>query len=500
MLSKFIRDFIQDTVQQLPIDARVCVGFSGGLDSTVLLHLLSQEPEIKQRLYACYIHHGLHVEASVWQAHCYQVCKTLNVPFSAVAIQLEAQPKMGIEAAARTLRYRALVEQLSGEHDVLLTGHHQRDQAETVLLNMLRGSGVKGLAGMALSRNLTIGTRTVKLHRPLLNAPFSALQEFAQAHKLTWVEDSSNQSNDFKRNFVRNQVLPLLHQQWPSSQNTLARTAQNLQESSALLDRLAKIDLNQAWSNPFYIDLSVLSQAETANGTLDWAGQKNALRFWFWTHHRIILLSHHYEWINRVMSAQGDGKKNAFSCVLSQGELRFYQTRLYFLSTARLSSNKLSLSLAQALQRLNRPVFLQNHESDVLTGDIVENEYAFYLSKSQWLAGNESSDELMTNLSILDLDSVRAQPDLAEQLNTHRLKRFFQTQCIPVWERSAWPVLVMNQCVISVLGCKKSLKSGSFKCTDPNFKVLNEGFLHDQTQRVILKLNQHERLQLLTID
>lgn len=482
--SKMLLNMINQFTTQLPAQAKVCVALSGGLDSTVLLHLLCQVPALKNRLSACYVHHGLHAAASDWQAHCQQMCTALNVPFNAVKIKIPNHPKEGLEAAARALRYQALVENLTSEHAVLVSAHHQKDQAETILLNLVRGSGVKGLSGMAAQRSLHMGERTVLLYRPILNAPIEALQAYAQQHALTWVEDPSNQSPVFRRNFIRHAVLPVLKQAWPSVERTLARSGQNLQESVQLLDRLAKMDLDQAWSNHYFIDFDVFNN----NPLVDWAAQKNALRWWFWHHHCLVLLAQHYEWIASVIEAQGVSENSAFSCRLPQGELRFYQKRLYYLSHEYLARPTLKLNLATALQQLGRSKAWINGVWVGLASNASEDTFAFSVAKSALLGVDRNLDNEWQTIMLIGLNAVRAQPELATQLSSHALKRFFQTHKIPVWERVQWPILVQNQRVIAVLGCGGALKTAASVNS-----LQSSDFL-------TLTLSRDERLQLPNLD
>lgn len=192
-----------------------CVAFSGGLDSTVLLHLLVSLsrrmplPPIR----ALHIQHGLQAAAEAWPEHCRQVCTALGVPLRVRHVQV--QPGASVERAARDARYGAFVEELvTGE--LLLTAQHRDDQAETLLFRLLRGAGVRGLAGMPASRPLGAG----QLLRPLLAASRAELQAYADAHQLHWVEDPSNGDVQYSRNYLRQQVLPLLTQLRPKLMQT----------------------------------------------------------------------------------------------------------------------------------------------------------------------------------------------------------------------------------------------------------------------------------------
>jgi tRNA(Ile)-lysidine synthase len=203
---------------------RLYVGFSGGLDSTVLLHALvhARAKHWRGRTVALHANHGLHASAQDWQRHCDACCRGLDVPLRSSELAIEVLGA-GTEAAARTARYAWFDQHL--EHgDLLLLAHHQDDQAETLLLRLLRGAGPEGLAGMPAQRDIGAG----RLLRPLLSLPRQVLEDYARLHALEWVEDPSNASSDYDRNFLRREVLPLLEKRWPGYRRTFSRAATQL--------------------------------------------------------------------------------------------------------------------------------------------------------------------------------------------------------------------------------------------------------------------------------
>lgn len=207
---------------------RVVVGFSGGLDSTVLLHALKAAGHAVRALH---VHHGLHPDAARWEAHCEALCAEWQVPFASVRVQVRRDGGEGPEAAARRARYAAFAEHL-GEGEVLALAHHRDDQAETFLLRALRGSGVDGLAAMRRWRPLARGA----VWRPLLELSRAELLTYAQAHGLRWIDDPSNADVTLDRNFLRQRVLPLLRERWPQADVPLARAAALTAEAADLLD------------------------------------------------------------------------------------------------------------------------------------------------------------------------------------------------------------------------------------------------------------------------
>ena len=222
-----------------PAAARYWVAYSGGLDSTVLLHALAEvRGALPGDLRAVHVDHGLHPEAGRWAGHCREVCARLDLACEVLSVSAVGQRGESPEAAARQARYRVLG-QLLGPGEAVLTAHHRDDQAETVLLRLLRGAGARGLAAMAEHRPLGLGW----LGRPLLPWPRSALRAWAVSRRLGWVEDPSNRETRLDRNFLRLEVLPLLERRWPACSRTLARAAAHQAEAQGLLEDLARAEL-----------------------------------------------------------------------------------------------------------------------------------------------------------------------------------------------------------------------------------------------------------------
>ncbi|MBC9249719.1 tRNA lysidine(34) synthetase TilS [Pseudomonas alcaligenes] len=251
------------------------VALSGGLDSTVLLHLLARlsRQQALPPLSAIHVHHGLQAAADAWPEHCRQLCAALGVPLQVEYVRVDAGASL--ERAAREARYAAFTRQL-GAGELLLTGQHRDDQAETLLFRLLRGAGVRGLAGMPRQRALGEGT----LLRPLLGMARAELEAYARQHGLRWVEDPSNSDTRLARNFLRHQVLPPLARHWPQAAANLARSAEHLREAQGLLDELAMADLAAAATPSAFAWLALPSLALQPLRQLSPARQRNALRHW----------------------------------------------------------------------------------------------------------------------------------------------------------------------------------------------------------------------------
>ena len=217
MESSAATDWVAALPGALPAATGFAVAFSGGRDSTVLLHALAGRV---QPLRALHVEHGLHPQASDWADHCRAVAQSLGLPCEVLRLD-EAPPSGNQEAWARERRYAALGAAL-GEEECLLTAHHAQDQAETLLLNLLRGSGPRGLAAMPARRRLPGGQY---LARPLLAIFPEQLADYAARHGLAWVEDPANQDRRFDRNFLRHEILPRLRERQPGAVAALARSA-----------------------------------------------------------------------------------------------------------------------------------------------------------------------------------------------------------------------------------------------------------------------------------
>lgn len=261
----------------LPSITRWVVAYSGGVDSTVLLHALvaavkqSLLPFSPSSIVAVHINHQLSPQANQWQQHCQQVTARLGVEFYTEQVVVNSSGK-GIEAAARDARYEVF-ERFLQPNDCLLLGHHQADQVETVLLRLLRGAGVKGLSAMPVSR--VIGQAT--LLRPLLFIGQNAIVDYAQQQQLAWVDDESNQCDVYDRNFLRNQVLPLLAQRWPTMPQQLTKMAATMKQTDELLSDIAEEDLRavdyQQARTGYCVNFSTFNHFSLAR-------KNNLLRYW----------------------------------------------------------------------------------------------------------------------------------------------------------------------------------------------------------------------------
>ena len=244
-------------------DGALCVAFSGGPDSTALLHALAQLPAARARgLRALHVDHGLHDQSTHWAMQCEAICAAWQVELTVLAVHVERASGDGIEAAARHARYAALADALRpGER--LALGHHRDDQIETVLLKLLRGAGPEGLGGMRAQRELGRGV----LWRPLLDLPRQALRDYADQHGLGYITDPSNDDRRYSRNRLRHDVLPVLATHWPHAADAILH--------SARLSRAAADALATQWRAELAALLDPLTQSLDAT---QWCELAPALR------------------------------------------------------------------------------------------------------------------------------------------------------------------------------------------------------------------------------
>lgn len=239
-------------VASQPAVTRVLLALSGGLDSSVLLHAAAAA-RLPQPLLAIHVNHSLSPAAGYWQAHCESLCRSLGLPLICETVVVTPEGE-GLEQAARRARYQAMERHLRAG-DLLLMAHHQADQVETFFLRLARGAGPSGLAAMAEVRHWG----PARLGRPFLNCDRDAMQAYAQAHGLSWIQDESNADERFDRNYLRLQVLPQLQRRWPGLPAQVARATDLCRESAQLLDEYAALDLHTCAPRPERVGCSLLA-------------------------------------------------------------------------------------------------------------------------------------------------------------------------------------------------------------------------------------------------
>ncbi len=245
------------------------LALSGGADSVALLDILAQlRSNLPFSLSAIHVNHQISPNAVDWAAFCAQMCAGYNIPFQVVKVDLKRRSGDSLEALARDARYRVFAEQPA---DFIVLAQHLDDQAETLLLQLLRGAGAKGLSAMGERRN---GLREDAPHyvRPLLDVPRGRILEYAALRGLQWIEDESNADIAYDRNYLRHRVMPLLEQRFPGYRETFSRASRHLAESAQLSDDLARMDCAIAVVKG-NLQVDVLR-------SLSGARARNLLRYW----------------------------------------------------------------------------------------------------------------------------------------------------------------------------------------------------------------------------
>ncbi|PYF78649.1 tRNA(Ile)-lysidine synthase [Marinomonas alcarazii] len=379
--------------------ARVWVGFSGGVDSHVLLHALVSQisEERKQQLVVLHVHHGLSMNADAWLKHCESICSNLNVAFIAEKVQLEAQASL--EDAARNARYQAFQKVMS-DQDVILLAHHAGDQVETLLFRLLRGTGGKGLAGIPQER--VIGRGGARLIRPFLKVSKEHIEAYADQHKLVHINDESNEDERFTRNFLRKSVVPILQTRFPKMEQNIASSAERIATDYAMLSQFAQQQL-ATWSNEFGgLDLSCIADKPLQERLFWWR--------YFLQGNGVSLSQSQLESVEAMFSGAED-KQPEFEFPL--GRIKRHQNAVYVLPL----DQEIKLSALHSGERFER-----SFDSVCVTG----------------------SDSCV----------LKARPQGASLLmpngTTRKLKKWFNDCAIPSWWREHLPYVYDGDTLVAI--------------------------------------------------
>lgn len=402
---------------------RFILGYSGGVDSHVLLHRLAKQRDGDRSLTALYVDHGLQTASAAWGEHCASVCRGLNLPFRVVKIDARPAPGESPEAAARRARYAAFAAELDAEA-ALLTAHHCDDQAETLLLQLLRGAGPHGLAAMPTAARLGPGW----LLRPLLKVEHGEILAYAHAHRLRWIEDASNTDTGFDRNYLRHRILPLLRERWPAANRTLARSARLCAETAAWLDEQAAADL--AWvatDRPDCLSIPALQGLSEIR-------QRHLLRYWLrYLHLPIPDARQLHQLFRDVLTAAADRNP----CVRWPGaEVRRYRNALYAMPPLPLHDPRHQFiwqADTQGWPPLQVPGLGQLHMQKTIGAGLCAKALAGRVLMVRFRQGGE-----------------RFRP--AGRRHGQELKKLLQQTGIPPWQRERLPLLYQEETLLAVVG------------------------------------------------
>lgn len=415
--------------KQLKPKAQLLLALSGGLDSCALLHLLAQAKKpLPFELQAMHIHHGLSANADYWAEFCAKQCELLKIPLKIVHVDIDKSLGLGIEAVARTLRYEALFShQWNEAYPYVVTAHHQDDQAETLLLQLFRGAGIKGLSAMAMLDH------SKRLLRPLLNTPRQELMDYAKAHDISWCEDESNDNNHYERNFVRHDVMPVLEARYPAVKSAIARTAMHIAEANDLLNDLAKIDTESLLQNN--------SLCLDGLRNLDNKRAKNSLRWWFAQNQLLMPTT---EQLNQIVNQLLDAKPDANLCIQLQSKpMQGTQPQSFLL---RRFQNRAYLSLQPSTTQSETTYDLVwNGESEIILPNGSRLEFREVIGAG--LAIKLGINKLrITNRQ----GGERFKPNAARPTRT--LKYLMQEAHIPPWQREKMPLIYWQDTLACVPG------------------------------------------------
>ena len=395
-----------------PVD--VSVALSGGIDSLVILHALSElKLKLKLKLSAIHINHDLSKDADDWLAFCHKECKKLGVPFVSEKVNIKPNLSMGIEAAARKSRYQSLEIHRKG---ILVLGHHQNDQAETLLLQLFRGSGLNGLAAMSSF------DKEKNIWRPLLGINREVIEGYAKENNLNFIEDESNNNLQFDRNFLRKKVLPLIQSRYPDIINIISRSSENIAEGLNLHKAIAKEDANLYFSkNKDCLPLTMIKE-------LDKERVVNLIRWWLDFNNQMMpskkIMNELY---NQIKSVKKDSQINIH--ISSETSVRAYNN---FLWLVRIIKDKHSYDL------------------------IWKGEDIFELPGSSKLLFKPSLGQGISlekvGSSILRIQNRKGGERFKPKRNqpTRTLKYLLQKMNMPPWERAILPIIYSEDMLVAV--------------------------------------------------
>ena len=429
------------------------IGLSGGVDSVVLLNLLQQlAPRFSWRLSALHVHHGISPNADAWADFCAGLCAQHAIPLHIEHIDIAPLREHGIEAAARKLRHAAFARQAC---DFVALAHHADDQAETLLLQLLRGAGVRGASAMPLVKRPATHTPSplaatndlaavvgqpsqmasssiregwgegVAHHpillRPLLHCSRQEILDYAAAYDLRWIEDESNADDSYPRNFLRHRVLPLLEQKFPACRDTLTRSARHFAEASELLDDLARLDAAQA------IHTDTLAVA--ALQALSQPRAKNLLRYFL---HSIGAPMPQTVQLDDMLHQLCGARQDAAVCIAyGDWEVRRYRGRVYAL---------------RALGEFDRSIVLPWRGEAELDWPALNTCLLFEYAQGRGVSLGKLQRAPVTLRLRQGGETLRQHPNAA----TRTLKNLLQEHHVPPWQRDRLPLLYCGDELVGV--------------------------------------------------
>lgn len=407
--------------QDVRLPNKLAVALSGGLDSSVMLALANDYAKAHgMTLYAFHVHHGVSANADAWRDHCQQACEIGDVRFSFAHVKIDANDPRGFEAAAREERYCALGRMCAKyQIPLLLTAHHQDDQAETLCLQLLRGSGLAGLSAMpdiTQAANL-LANPHVTLARPLLDISRRELEQYVREKNIAHIDDESNDDLSHPRNALRKAICPEIEKYFPEFQSRIARSAQHIQTAQHLLQELAEQDYAQCHVAE-HLNITVLRHLSQAR--ID-----NLLRYWLGKHGLRMPAT---AWLEEARTQLLHAREDAQICLLHDGiEIRRFQKHIRIVRPTPPRKD------AQAMQ------FQWREETYI---DFPEFGGTLHFDLAE-----QGVDEQWLKAQSLTLAPYRGtgRLKLVENRPTRTLKEHFQELGVPAWERTHLPVVYVGK-------------------------------------------------------
>ena len=401
---------------------RLVVAYSGGVDSHVLLDVLVALQHFHQRpIKVIHVHHGLSQYADDWANHVQQTAQHYQIDYVIKRVQVNQQ-QASLEDAARQARYQAINQELI-MGDVLFLAHHQQDQAETFLLRLLRGTGVKGLGAMSVISPVLFNQLAIQAWRPLLSIAKAQILAYAQQRQLVWVEDDSNTDDSLGRNYLRHHIVPVLQQRWPQALEKIGAASQRLQEAEQLLQDLAAIDYQQVQDKCDSLNISRLAELSEAR-------RHNVMRYWL---QQLGLNLPEYQQLVKLWSEVCLAKDDAQPLYYwPTVEVRRYRQCLFAMRPLLAFDKKTSVIWHNKQQTLLLP-----------TGQILEpSQVQQGIAAQYWQNGQISIGYRQGGEKIRPVG----------RQHHHDLKKLLQAEGVPTWQRERIPLLYINQQLAAVLG------------------------------------------------
>ena len=401
---------------------RIGVAYSGGVDSTVLIHFLSLIPDLKKKLFALHVNHGISSKSDLWEEHCKNNCLSLEIDF--VSLKLEFKTiKNPNENELRKARYKELFS-WSEEGDVICTAHHKDDQVETILFRILRGTGIKGLEGIKKFSK----RKDVDLIRPFLDVSKEDLIKYAKQNNLSWVEDDSNDDLLITRNYIRNKVLPLLAKKWPQYSNSFTNLSTKAQDARLVLEELSYSDLNSCLGDS-KDHLSILKMKGLSKERI-----KNLMHTWLTQLNKVNIPSSFLEqaYRNIFQSREDSNPLISFGKPEIRGsfQLRRFNNYIYFLP-------------------LLDPILLETNNSWNWNINRVLELPTGVLSSKKVFGKGLASETSGNNLKVKARSGgERCKP--FGRSKSQKLKKLFQEYKVPPWVRDRIPLVYVGDQLAAV--------------------------------------------------